>query len=144
MPAEALDTLLKPVWDGEQPWRTVYHPQRADNGARVVIAQGYEVSVPLTATLGDQPVAWTERRLVVRSLALARRQAEHLGQRLRATVADIERLNARKQGKPRRTAEELRAVAEQIIQRRGVEGLLRLTVRTRTRRVRKRKYGARP
>lgn len=144
MPAEALGALLEPVWRGEHPLRTVYHPPRATDGARVVIARGYEVPVPMTAPVGDQTVTWTERRRVVRSLAWARRQAEHLEQRRRATVADIERLNERKQGKPRRTAEELRAAAEQIIQQRGVAGLLRLTVRTRTRQVRKRKYGARP
>jgi len=144
MPEAELEALLEPVWRGEQKLQTVYHPATAENGSRVVIARGTEVSVPFRAAVDGQPVSWTERRLVVRSVALARRQAEHLDQRLRDARREIERLNERKRGKKRRSADQLRATAQTILQRRAVEGLLRVEVRTRTRTQRKRKYGTRP
>ncbi len=142
MPADELAALLEPVERGQQRLQGVY--QKRDQGRRRLIAQGYEVLVALTAEVAGASVTWTERRLVVRSLSTARQQAEQLDKRLQQALAEIERLNSRKQGKKRLEAEALRAAAEHIIQRRGVADLIRITVKTRRRQIRKRKYGDRP
>lgn len=71
-------------------------------------------------------------------------RAEQLDKRLQQALAEIERLNSRKQGKKRLEAEALRAAAEHIIQGLRVAAPCRITVKTRTRQIRKRKYGDRP
>lgn len=144
MPESALDRLLAPVLSGEQKCQTVYHPEPNEKGRRVVIAQGYEVGVPLAAQVDGRVVSWTERRLVLRSLALARRQAQQLDQRLSQAVAEIERLNQRKRGKKRLAADELRTAAEKILEPRQVQDLVRIQVKTKTRTRHKRKYGVQP
>ena len=52
---EALSTLLKPVWSGEQPLEVI---QRKG----VEIAEGFETSVELSGTHGGKEIKWTERR----------------------------------------------------------------------------------
>jgi transposase len=47
-----------------------------------LLAAGYELSRPLSATVNGQPVAWTERVLVVRSRAIAAEASQDLEQRL--------------------------------------------------------------
>ena len=101
------------------------------------------MAVDLEATVEGQPVTWREQRLVVRSVAQATRQAQALDARLQQAVADIHRLNERKQGKkileaPARTA------AEQILaEQRGV-GLIHLDLETPTQVIHQRRSGARP
>jgi transposase len=142
MPEQELDALLEPLRRGQQKLQGVY--QKKDQGTRSLIAQGYEVSVPLTAQVDGQSVTWGERRLTVRSLAQARQQAQQLDKRLQRAHYQIQRLNIRKQGKRRLDAEALQAAAVEILQQLGVAGLIRITVKTRTRERSKRKYGTRP
>src|ERR1043166_3430514 len=61
LPAEELDRYLQPVWDGTQPLAVI----TADDPERTPLAHGYESTLPLTATVADQTVTWTERRLVL-------------------------------------------------------------------------------
>src|SRR5947209_7388565 len=51
--------LLQPVWDGTQPLQAVCRPGRPGQPEELV-AQGFAVEVPLTATVDDQGICWTE------------------------------------------------------------------------------------
>jgi transposase len=143
MPAEELEKLLSPVFSSEQKLEPIYHPETGAPEQPPLIAEGYEVRIELEATVEGQPVQWQERRLVVRSVAHAARQAASLDARLTQAVAEIEQLNERKQGKKILAEEELTEAAHLIIKRRRVAGLVRLETQTRTTETQKRKYGAR-
>jgi len=144
MPAEELEKLLSPVFSGAQGLEPVYHPEAETPNPPRRIAEGYEVCVDLEATVDGHPVSWRERRLVVRSVAQAARQAENLDKRLRQAMAEISQLNDRKQGKKILDAEELKVAAHQILERRRVAGLVKIETETMTRPITKRKYGRRP
>jgi len=70
IPQETLDAYLQPVWTEEQPLTVVYR-SRAE-GEQEPIATGFERSEALTAIVDGQAIAWSERRLVIRSLAHAK------------------------------------------------------------------------
>jgi hypothetical protein len=97
------------------------------------------VRIELEAAADGQPVRWQERRLVVCSVAHAARQAASLDARLTQAVAEIGQLNERKQGKKILDAEELKAAAHQIMERRRVAGVVRIETQTRTTETQKRK-----
>ncbi len=145
MPAAALDALLAPVFRGDQLLEPVYAPQApAAAPPPELLAEGYIVTVALEDRVEGQPVAWSEQRLVVRSVALATQHSRRLDQRLEQALVDISRLNERKQGKKILDAAGLNAAAESILQQRRVVGLIPLEVQTTTERVRCRRYGGRP
>ena len=144
LPDADLNALLEAGLHGEHTLEAVYTPDTGGSAQPVRLAEGYQVPRELVGDLNGQPVRWTERRLVVCSVAHAARQAESLTTRLRQAVTDIERLNARKQGKKRLSADQLHLAAAQFLQRRAVEGLVRVHVRTTARDITKRKYGSRP
>ena len=143
MPAEELEKLLSPVFSGARGFEQVYHPETETPEPSRLIAEGYEVWVELEAEVDGQPVQWQERRLVVRSMAHAARQAEHLDERLGQAMAEIGQLNERKQGKKILDAEELKVAAHQIMERHRVAGMITIETETTTRQTNKRKYGAR-
>src|SRR4029450_3393401 len=92
-----------------------------------------------------QPRTWQERRLVVRSLALAVRQEQSLRQRVARAVTEINALDERKQGKPRvLDAPAASHAAAAIIAKHRVEGLVSVTVTTDVYEHVKRRYGSRP
>src|SRR5262249_3641436 len=104
-----LATLLEPVWSGAQPLQTVIREGKA-------IAQGYAYSVPLQEQVEGETIAWTERRLVVRSLHLAQAQERALEARVRKALTAIASLNERAQGKKRLTDEtEVQTAAERLV-----------------------------
>ncbi len=70
IPDETMDTYLQPVWAGEQELTPVYHTPL--EGQPEKIAEGYEMSQTLTATVEEKPISWVERWLVIRSLRHAR------------------------------------------------------------------------
>jgi transposase len=144
MSAAEVALLLAPVTSGSQPLVPVYDPATVGRKKPVLLAEGYEVQLRLSASVDGQSVEWTERRLVVRSVAHAQRQAAHLDQRLQQAGAEIERLNVGKQGKKRRSVGQVRAAAQAIVERRQVADLVRVQVQTTTAITKKRKYGARP
>src|SRR3954454_10268101 len=83
----ARQDLLQPVWDGTQVLQPVWRPGPIGQPDELVAA-GFSVDVELTATVGDQPVRWTERRWLVRSQAFAQARGAALERRLgRATQA---------------------------------------------------------
>lgn len=102
------------------------------------------MTVALEDRVDGQPVEWSERRLVVRSVVLATQQSRRLDERLEPALVDINRLNERKQGKKILDAAGLNAAAASILQQRRVVGLIPLEVQTTTERVRRRRYGGRP
>jgi transposase len=80
----------------------------------------------------------------VRSVALATQQSRRLDDRLAQALAEISRLNDRKQGKKILDAAGLTAAAEPILPQRRVVGLIHLEGQTTTEKVRRRRYGGRP
>ena len=143
IPQETLDAYLQPVWTEEQPLTVVYR-SRAE-GEQEPIATGFERSEALTAIVDGQAIAWSERRLVIRSLAHAKAAEAGLHGRLEKAQSAITALNERKRGKERLTdAESLRQAAEAILNRQGVAGLLVLQVTEQVEERQVRKYGARP
>ena len=142
--AEELQSLLQPVWDGDQAVTVVHRPAADEADEPEEVARGFEYTVTATATIAGQAVSWTERRLVVCSTAQAKRQAAALDQRVRRAGADLEGLNQRKQGKKLLTARALRAKAEQIVARHGVAALVEVQVKTTRTAVSQRKYKDRP
>ncbi len=73
-------SYLQPVWSGMQELTEVEYTY--SNGETKKIAVGYEVSVPRTANIDGVDVTWSERQLVVRSLAPAVAGAKSLQTRL--------------------------------------------------------------
>jgi transposase len=144
MPAAQLEALLAPVLSGEQKLEPVYHPDTVRRKKPLLLAEGYQTSVTLTAEVDGETVTWTERRLVLRSVAYAAAQAQALDKRLAQACVQIEQLNVRKQGKPRVAAEQLPVAAQAILKQHGVEGLVCIQVQTTTTQKQKRKYGSRP
>jgi transposase len=140
--AENRRALLQPVWAGQQPLQQVYRPAE-DGETPELVAEGFCYDVPLQAEVDGQLITWTERRWLVRSLAYAAGQHRQLDRRLQKAQEQLEQLNERKQGKKRRTAEELQAAAEAIVTKQRVEGMLNPQVQTTTRRKKVRGYGGR-
>ena len=141
MPAAALDKLLAPVFSGAQGLEPVYPPQTQAHPR--LIAEGYEGRVEREAEVDGHPVQWQERRLVVRSVAHAARQAEHLEERLRQAVTEIGHLTEPQPGKEILAAEAMPAAAQRILEHRRVAGLVTSATATTTQPTTKRKYGAR-
>jgi transposase len=143
MSAAELAALLELVLSGAQPLEPVDHSDTVKRKKPVHLADGYEVRLRLTASVDGQVVEWTERRLVIRSVSYAQRQAAALDRLQQQASAEIEHLNVRRQGKKRLSADQLRATAQAILQRRGVADMMQIHVRTTTTTTQKRKYGAR-
>jgi transposase len=141
--AQQRRVLLQPVWQGGQALRQVFRPAVAGE-AEELVAEGFFLDVPLVASVNGQPVAWTERRWLVRSLAFAAGQHQQLQRRLLQAEEELAGLNERKQGKKRRGVAELQAAAEAIVQQQRVAGLVQVQVRTTTRTRKVRRYGDRP
>ena len=64
-----LKNYLQPVWSGIQQLTEVEYAYA--NGETKKIAVGYEISVPRTTNIAGLELTWSERQLVVRSLAAA-------------------------------------------------------------------------
>jgi transposase len=143
LPSEVLQDYLAPVWAGAQALIPIDR-ERA-NGQRERLAEGYERVETLTAMSAGQPLTWSERRLVVRSLQQAQAAEAALRARLAKAQASLATLNERGRGKPRYTAvDPLRHAAEAVLQRYRVQGLLRVAYEENIREHRVRGYGGRP
>jgi len=138
-----VDAYLQPVWAQKQTLTPVCrtHPTEGP----VKIAEGFECTEQLTATVGDRTFTWTERRLVVRSLQHAAAAATALYARLAQAEAAIGALQTPKQGKtPMADVAALQAAVEALAKRYDVVGLLTLTYAETVHERHVRKYGARP
>jgi transposase len=127
LPADWLRDYLADVADGSQPLVQVAR-QRAD-GTVSAIAVGYERPVALSASLHDQEICWTERRLVVRSLSAAAAAEGALRTRLAVAQQELAALRQRGRGKSRPAD---RAALDQatttILERYQVADVLRVAV----------------
>ena len=143
LPQAAIDAYLQPVWTNEQALTAVYRAQSGDPPKK--IAEGFECTEQLTATVAGRTFSWTERRLLVRSLQHAAAAVAALQQRLARAEAALAELNAPKQGKPPfADLATLQQAAEALLQRHAVVGLLTLTYTETVAGRQVRKYGARP
>jgi transposase len=118
LPTALFDTYLAPVWAETQPLTVLQAGATPDAEPE---AEGFEVTVPLEAPVDGTPVAWTERRLLVRSTARAQSEAQSLRQRVTAAETALRALNVPGPGKPYTLHRERREAAVQaILQRQGV------------------------
>lgn len=123
--AEVLSTYLVPVWAGEQALVPVY--RQGQEGEEEQLAEGYERLETLSAEVEGKTIRWDERRLVLKSLQQARIEQDSLAIRLGRAETDLAALNARKRNRePFGESAPLREVAESILKRHDVAGLLQL------------------
>jgi hypothetical protein len=74
--AKQIEAWIDEAALGRQPLQNL--TRLNERGKKVVFAWAYERERPQSSTVADQEVAWTERVQVVRSLELAKRQAQQL------------------------------------------------------------------
>jgi transposase len=134
--------LLLPVWDGSVTLEQVRRPG-PEGQADELVAEGFCLDVALTAEVEQKEVHWTERRWLVRSVAYATAQQEALERRLATAEAALRELVTRKPGKKQLFHADLMAAAAGIVQREGIEGLLRYEARALMRTIKKRAYRGR-
>src|SRR4030095_3866069 len=120
----ALEAALEAVWRGERTLIPVFR-ERPD-GQWEWIAEGCEYPVPMSQEVGGEVQSWTERRLMVRSVRHAQAAEAALRARVAKAMAQIEALNQRGRGKKRfEDMLTLRQAVVAIVQRYGVENLVR-------------------
>ena len=145
--AEEMARLLSPVFAQQQELVKVYRqtPDPSTTAEREVSAEGYQLSVEMHAALDALTISWQERRLVVRSLAVAEAQAAALDKRINKALAEIAGLNERRQGQPVfRDAGEVRAAGEKVLATNRVSGLVKFDCQTLREERPVRRYGTRP
>ena len=100
-----------------------------EKGKRVVFARAYERQRSQSGTVGEREVAWTERVQVIRSLELAKRQAQRLDEHLAEAVTALRALTppVGRGHKQYRDEEALRAAVAAIEEEHRVAGLLTVT-----------------
>jgi transposase len=147
-PEADLTRVLAPVWNGALAPSAIRLPTAdgAGEATAAPVATGCADTVELSAVAhAGQPHPWQERRLVVRSLAVAARQEQSLRQRVARAVMESNALDARTQGKPRVPDEAAAShAAAAILAKHRVAGLVTVTVRTDVHEHVKRRYGTRP
>ena len=118
LPTALLDTYLTPVWEGTQPLTVVEAGATPEEEPAV---QGFEIAAPLAAEVDGATVAWTERRLLLRSAARATSEAEALRQRVTTAETSLRALNEPGPGKPYTLhRERMEGAVRAILQRQGV------------------------
>jgi transposase len=144
MSAEAIEARLAPVWRKKQRLTSIYTPPDPDL-PREKLAVGFEWRETLQATVGDIPITWTERRLLVQSQRYAETQEKSLRARLAQAQTALLALNQRGRGH-RRYPEValLQAAAEALLQQYEVAELLQVTYHAQTTERAVRAYGDRP
>jgi len=122
-----LRRLVAPAQAGTQSLTTI--ERRSEDERAEAIAVGYEYTQQVSLKQHEHTVQWDERVLVIRSLKLAQTQQAALHERLAKAQAELELVNQaeRKRGKKvLRQVQEVREVAEAIVRRYRVEGLLEI------------------
>ena len=123
VPESVMDDYLAPVWTHQQPLEQVTRMEA--DGTRTLLAEGFEATATLSVALAGQSVAWTERRLVLRSIAQAEVQQAALEQRLTKASAALAECNVYKRGKKRHTEiAPVRQKAGALLAQHRVNGLL--------------------
>jgi len=124
--AAMLQQLVAPVEAGTQPLTSIAR-QSEEEESPEVIAVGYEYTQQVSLRQDEQTVQWDERVLVVRSLKLAQTQQAALQQRLAKAQAELALLNPSEHQRGKKSLQqvsEVREVAEAIVHRYRVDGLL--------------------
>ena len=143
LPPTVLEGYLEPVAMGPQALTRI--TRLTATGTRQHIADGYAQLETLTAEVAGNALAWTERRLVVRSRQLARVGKTALRARLAKAQAAVAALNDRRRGKRRFTERPvLQEAVEAILTRYRVQGLLAVHDTERVWEHPRRRYGNRP
>ncbi len=143
-PAALVEQYLQEAWAGDQP--PVRVERTAADGAVEHLADVYARSEALTAVVdGWRPVTWTERRLLVRSLAGAHTKEEALRARLTRAQEALSALTVARRGTRRwPSAAALEQAAAAVLAAHHVAGLLRVEITTQTYTRAVRAYGTRP
>jgi transposase len=144
VPPDLLEQYLREAWAGPQPPTRVERSRPEDTEEH--LADVYERTETLRAVVdGWLPVTWTERRLLVRSLAEARRAEAALRARLTRAQEALGVLTVPGRGKRRwHTAAAVEQAATALLAHHAVSGLLHVQITTQTHPRRVRAYGARP
>ncbi len=148
LPATQLATgellsYLQPVWSGIQQLTEVEYDYA--NGETKKIAVGYEISIPRSINIDGVEVTWSERQLVVKSLAAAVAGSKSLQTRLEKAQTALEELGQSRRGKKRLIQlGDWQEAAEGICRRYRVQGLLHLDYQVTTRERQLRPYRDRP
>ncbi len=138
-----LENYLQPVWSGIQQLTEVEYAYA--NGETKKIAVGYEISVPRTTNSDGVEVTWSERQLVVRSLAAAVAGSKSLQTRLEKAKTALGELGQARRGQKRLTQlSDWQEAADGICRRYRVQGLLQLEYQVTTRERQLRAYRDRP
>ncbi len=117
-----LQRLVAPVQAGIQPLRTI--ERQGEDDQPQAIAVGYEYTQQLTLVQDEHCVQWDERVLVVCSLTLAQKQQAALQERLAKAQGELARLNQTERKRGKKVLWQVSEVAEAIIRRYRVDGLL--------------------
>lgn len=119
--AKQADSWIAAIVDGEQSGELIWDGDE-------LLGAGYEFQRSLQVDDAAGPILWDERVLVVRSVSLARQQAQGLEERLLRAEKELSGLtSAPGRGKRQITDEEaLRTAIDQILQRHQVAGLLEI------------------
>ena len=125
--ADQIDAWIDEAALGQQPLQNL--TRLNEKGKKVVFARAYERERPQSSKVADREVAWTERVQVIRSLELAKRQAQQLDERLGEATAALRDLTppVGRGHKQYREEEPLRAAVAAILEQHRVEGLLTVT-----------------
>jgi transposase len=98
-------------------------------GKPICIAQGYETVQTVSGVLGETPIVWQERRLLIQSMAATKAAEVSLQERLQKAEHALGDLAVRKQGKPRlETRQEVEEHIQAILTHWKVEGLLQVQI----------------
>ncbi len=115
------------------------------NGKTVIIAKGYEQLYSCSLKEGKSEKIWSERRLIVYSIAHAQSQKQALQSRIDKTKQSLELLNQTRRGKkPFKDFQEFIQSAEQIITNNRVQSLFNLSFTEDVTQTHQRKYLGRP
>jgi transposase len=125
--ADQIEAWIDEAALGQQPLQNL--TRLNEKGKKVVFARAYERERPQSTKVADREVAWTERVQVIRSLELAKRQAQQLEERLGEAMAALRDLTppVGRGHKQYREEEPLRAAVVAVLEQHRVEGLLTVT-----------------
>jgi transposase len=118
------NTWVDAVVDGSQPVELLYVTD--EQGNTTLFGAGYELERQCQGAIGDDVIEWSERVQLVKSLALARRQAEQLEERLRRAEGELRALTPPVGRGHRQYRDEgaLQEAITEVLQRHGVSAFL--------------------
>jgi len=127
LPDAVLAAYLQPIWAGKQVLTPLSREREASQPE--LMAEGYEQTVTVSGEVKGKTIIWTERRLIVRSVKLAKAATEGLQARLAKAQVALGEMNEHKQGKKRyHDVASLQQAVQAILNQHRVEGLLTVTI----------------